>query len=287
MTPSDSGRAAEGSRRRPSRSASDRQGALNFVIVGAGATGVETAGAFADAIDRLIRRGWAKRNPEGAGLSWLTLHRTCWRSSRTASTSTQDVLEAAGCSARARYEGDRGSPDRVVSLGRARDPDAQSGVGGWNKGWWCGARGGLPQAASGRLEVGPDLSVAGFPRVYAIGDVANTLAPDGKPIPQLGSVALAGRTVRAPTTFSPRSRGSERQPFQYHDKGIMAMIGRNAAVAEIGRASTRTARCGCLRVMAWGACVVAQRHARAIRATGSWGVGLRRHEARVGVHQPS
>ena len=91
----------------------------------------------------------------------------------------------------------------------------------------------LPTAPSGRIEVGPDLEVIDTPAVYALGDVANTLDDDGKPFPQLGSVALqAGRC--AADNIVADVAGNEHGPFRYRDKGIMAMIGRNAAIAEVG-----------------------------------------------------
>jgi NADH dehydrogenase len=92
---------------------------------------------------------------------------------------------------------------------------------------------GLQQGRGGRLDVLSDLTVAGHEGIYAVGDIANTPGPDGKPYPQLGSVALqagawAGKNILADIA------GDDRTPFDYHDKGIMAMIGRNAAVAEMG-----------------------------------------------------
>jgi NADH dehydrogenase len=79
--------------------------------------------------------------------------------------------------------------------------------------------------------------VAGHANVYALGDFANIASPGRscgtEPLPQLGSVAQqsgawAARNILADLDGMPRS------DFEYHDKGIMAMIGRKAAVAEIG-----------------------------------------------------
>ena len=73
----------------------------------------------------------------------------------------------------------------------------------------------------------------GFPGVYAVGDVAQVTGPDGAPYPQLGSVALqAGRAVAA--SILADIEGKRTPSFHYHDKGIMAMIGRDAAIAELG-----------------------------------------------------
>lgn len=78
-----------------------------------------------------------------------------------------------------------------------------------------------------------DLTAPGFDRVYVLGDCANITDSKGRHLPQLGSVAQqsgkwAARNIHADFT------GAARQPFRYLDKGIMAMVGRGAAVAEIG-----------------------------------------------------
>jgi NADH:ubiquinone reductase (H+-translocating) len=95
------------------------------------------------------------------------------------------------------------------------------------------AKAGLSQGRGGRIDVRPDLTVEGYPGVYALGDFANIPFGDDHALPQLGSVAQqagdwAGRNILADV------QGEGRQSFHYHDKGIMAMIGRKAAVAEVG-----------------------------------------------------
>ena len=91
---------------------------------------------------------------------------------------------------------------------------------------------GLPQGRGGRIDVATDFTVAGFPGILVIGDIANIPAKDGKTHPQLGSVALqsgsaAARTILADVAKKPA------KPFSYLDKGTMAMIGRGAAVAQV------------------------------------------------------
>jgi NADH dehydrogenase len=82
--------------------------------------------------------------------------------------------------------------------------------------------------------VADDLSVPGLPGVYAVGDAANIPGPDGRAYPQLGSVAQqSGR--QAADNILRGQEGKAPQQFRYKDKGIMAMIGRNAAVAEMGK----------------------------------------------------
>jgi NADH dehydrogenase len=96
------------------------------------------------------------------------------------------------------------------------------------------ASAGLPQGHGGRIEVRPDLTVEGFPGVYVLGDFANISCPDGRCLPQLASVAQQCGEWTAKNILA-EVAGEERTPFRYHDKGIMAMIGRDAAVAEIGK----------------------------------------------------
>ena len=92
---------------------------------------------------------------------------------------------------------------------------------------------GLPQGRGGRIDVQPDLTVDGAPGVYAVGDAANIPGPDGTRIPSSAPSRCRAGSPR-PRTSSPTSRGKPRKGFHYHDKGIMAMIGRGAAIAEVG-----------------------------------------------------
>jgi NADH:ubiquinone reductase (H+-translocating) len=92
---------------------------------------------------------------------------------------------------------------------------------------------GLPKGRGGRINVQHDLTVQGFPSVYALGDFANIAGISGDFLPQLGAVAQqtgrwAAKNILADIAGKPRTA------FHYHDKGIMAMIGKNAAIAEIG-----------------------------------------------------
>ena len=93
---------------------------------------------------------------------------------------------------------------------------------------------GLPTGPGGRVPVLPDLTVDGLPGVYVLGDIAVIPGPDGAPLPQLGSVALQSGRWAAKNILAD-IEGKERTPFHYKDKGIMAMIGRNEAVAEVGK----------------------------------------------------
>ena len=92
---------------------------------------------------------------------------------------------------------------------------------------------GIAPGKGGRLDVAADLSVTGLSGVYALGDFANILGKDGQPLPQLASVAQQSGHWCAKNILHDVA-GRPREAFRYLDKGIMAMIGRNAAVAEVG-----------------------------------------------------
>jgi len=88
---------------------------------------------------------------------------------------------------------------------------------------------GLPQGKNGRLVIGPDLRVQGQDRIFAVGDIA--VNPDD-PTPQLAQPALQmGRHAAAQIVRLEGKTATE--PFKYHDKGIMATIGRRSAVVQL------------------------------------------------------
>ena len=96
------------------------------------------------------------------------------------------------------------------------------------------ADGGLAQGRGGRVDVEPDLTLGGHEGVYVIGDIATIPDGAGGALPQLGSVALQSGAWAAQNIVADLE-GKPRKPFAYHDKGIMAMIGRGAAIAEVGK----------------------------------------------------
>lgn len=103
---------------------------------------------------------------------------------------------------------------------------------------------GLPQGKGGRLLVGPDLRVSGTERIFAAGDIA---LDQENPSPQLAQPALQqGRHAAAQIVRL--VRGEPTEPFHYHDKGIMATIGRRSAVVQLARGARIT---GTLAWLAW------------------------------------
>lgn len=107
---------------------------------------------------------------------------------------------------------------------------------------------GLAQGRGGRVDVHPDLTAPDVEGVYVIGDAANITDSTGAKLPQLGSVAQQAGKWAAKNILSDLGGGS-RAPFHYVDKGYMAMVGRGAAVAELGR--KRLQLQGILAFLSW------------------------------------
>ncbi len=124
-------------------------------------------------------------------------------------------------------------PDAVVLSDGSHLPTSTVIWGGGESAAPISASTGATPGRGGRIDTATDLSVPGFPGVYAVGDVANIPGSDGRALPQLGSVAQQSGKWAARNILADID-GKSPKPFHYHDKGIMAMIGRNAAVAEVG-----------------------------------------------------
>jgi NADH dehydrogenase len=93
---------------------------------------------------------------------------------------------------------------------------------------------GVVQGHGGRLDVEADFSVKGIPFAYALGDFSNVKGEDGVALPQLAAVGQQAGRYCAEHILD-HMEGKTTKPFEYFDKGIMAMIGRNAAVTEVGK----------------------------------------------------
>jgi len=207
-------------------------GTLDVVVVGGGPTGVETAGALVElmaALEATAQTPYAGRVTlvdRGDALLGAFADKAHAYAHHKLTAASAEIRLGVGVAAvhrdRVELTDGRTLPARTVVWGGGESaaPIAQDA--------------GPPPGRGGRIDVLADLSVDGYPGVYAIGDVANIPADDGDPLPQLGSVAQQSGVWAAQNILRDRG-GGKTEAFHYKDKGIMAMIGRNAAVAEVGK----------------------------------------------------
>jgi len=209
------------------------QGALNIVVVGGGATGTEVAGALADLLH-------SERSSKYASLVnlahvYLVEHGPTLLApfSAKAHDYASKVLQRGGVILKLNTDVKEVHPGHVVLSDGSTIKSRCVIWGAGLKASTVASNLGLPQGRGGRIEVQHDLSVKDFPGVYAVGDFANIAGRDGNALPQLGSVAQQSGRWAAKNILAD-IEGTPRNPFHYHDKGIMAMIGKNAAIAEVG-----------------------------------------------------
>jgi len=211
------------------------RGALNFVIVGGGPTGVEVAGAIADMISVTVPATYEDLDAGAAQIHLLDYGDALLKPfSDEAHGYVAKVLEEKGVKIHL------GTGVKEVGTGHALLSNGSTIAtrcviwGGGITAAAVAAEGGLAQGRGGRVDVSGDLTLAGHEGVYVIGDIANIPEAGAGSLPQLGSVALQSGHWAADNILAD-FEGKPRKPFVYHDKGIMAMIGRGAAIAEVGK----------------------------------------------------
>jgi NADH dehydrogenase len=210
------------------------QGALNFVIVGGGPTGVELAGGLADLIHQTMVGEYHTLPVTSAQIHIVDLGQTLLGPfSDEAHDYVAKVLGRKGVQMHLGVAVTEIGPGHVTLADGTAIRTRCVVWGGGIMAPTLAVASGLPRGRGGRIEVEPDLTVDGAPGVYAVGDVANIPAPHGGAHPQLGSVALQSGVCAADNILADAA-GKPRKSFHYHDKGIMAMIGRGAAIAEVG-----------------------------------------------------
>ena len=213
-------------------------GALTFVVVGGGPTGVEVAGALTELFHVVLRKDFRTLDVSRARVVLVEmLPQLLGPFSRSSQAHARGALEQRGVEVRtgvqvARVRGNR------VTFADGEELAAHTLV--WAAGVKAnpiGAALGLRTGRGGRIEVGPDLEVPDHPGVWAVGDVAAIVdahGRDGALLPQLAPVAIqSGRHVARQICCVAAGRPAPRAPFRYRDKGTMATIGRSRAVAEL------------------------------------------------------
>ena len=210
-----------------------RQALLSFVIVGAGPTGVELAGAVGEITCKVMVRDFRNIDPRDSHIILVEAGpRVLPAFPEDLSAKTERSLKALCVDVRKNSSVTSIQPGMVM-IGNEKIPAATML-------WAAGVEAspllhllGVPLDRAGRVLVEPDLSIPGHPEVFVIGDLAAFVDQTGKPLPGLAPVAIQqGR--HAAKNIRRLCKGLSAKPFRYVDRGTLATIGRAAAVADFG-----------------------------------------------------
>jgi NADH dehydrogenase len=215
---------------------------LTFVIVGGGPTGVEMAGAMAEIARHSLRHEFRDIDPADSQVLLIEAgERILPAYPPELSAKAQQSLEGLGVTVRTKTMVAAVAADSVaVDWGGGREQIATQTV------VWAAGIEASPLAKqlaestgaaldrAGRLIVEPDLSLAGHPEIFVLGDMASYSHQTGKPLPGVAPVAIQqGRFVAILIGY--RLRRRPLPTFRYRDRGNLATIGRAAAVADFGK----------------------------------------------------
>ncbi|HET9374196.1 MAG TPA: NAD(P)/FAD-dependent oxidoreductase [Chthoniobacterales bacterium] len=210
----------------------DRRAALTFVVVGGGPTGVEMAGAVAELACRTLADDFRRIDPRAARVLLVEgVARILPAFREDLSRSAQRQLESMGIEVRTGAMV-KDMTNRGVTVDGEFIPT-------WTVVWAAGNAAspigkslGAEMDRAGRVVVNEDLTVPGHPEIFAIGDMACFKYQTGQPLPALSPVAMQMGRHAAKSILS-HLQDQKPAPFRYFDKGTMATIGRNRAVADL------------------------------------------------------
>lgn len=207
---------------------------LTFVLVGAGPTGVEMAGAIAIMVRSTLKKEFRRIDPAAARIVLVDMApRVLPPFSEELSSAAKQRLESLGVEIRLGHSVDQIDADGVVVAGEriaSKTVIWTAGVSPSPAGKWLGVQ----TDRAGRVRVEKDLTIPGHPEILVVGDTAS-LDQNGKPLPGVAQVAMqqgryAGKLIQG------RLRGRpDQQPFSYFDKGSMAVVGKGFAVLQAGK----------------------------------------------------
>jgi NADH dehydrogenase len=221
-----------------------RQALLTFVIVGGGPTGVELAGALGELTSSTMKGEFRNFDPADARVILVEgLERVLSSFPEELSAAAASALNELGVIVRTHALVTEITEEYVV----VRDTNTGdktlipthtvlwgAGVKASPLGEVLARRAGAEQDQSGRVIVQPDLTLPGHPEIFVIGDLAHYTHQTGEPLPGVAQVAMQMGDYAA-DVLRRRRFGKQIRPFRYQDKGLLAVIGRNRAVADIGK----------------------------------------------------
>jgi NADH:ubiquinone reductase (H+-translocating) len=214
---------------------------LTFVIVGAGATGMELAGALAEIANETLKNDFRRINSKDARIILME------GGDRVLAAYPPDLSEKAEmlvkrlgvevmkkvmatCIDETGVTYKRGDATEKLA---AKTVLWAGGVMATTLGNTLAERTKAETDRSGRIKVRPDLTIPNYPDIFVVGDLAAAQTKDGNPLPGVAPVAMQGGTYVASTIRARLKGKKDVPPFRYLNKGDMAVIGRAAAVANI------------------------------------------------------
>ena len=222
--------------------AAARRAWLSFVIVGGGPTGVELAGALSEIANDTLRHDFRHIDPAEAQILLVEGEPRllpAFPPDLSAKAEKQLLELGVRSHTSARVTAIDAGGVTVTAAGHSQQITARTvlwaaGVRASHMGKVLAERAGAQLDRAGRVLVEPDLSLPGHPEIRVIGDLANFSHQTGKPLPGVAPVAMQqGRYVAQ--AIAARLRGKTVGPFRYFNKGNLATIGRNRAVADFGK----------------------------------------------------
>ena len=212
-----------------------RRALLTFVIIGAGPTGVELAGAISELARETLKGEFRMADPASARVVLIEAGKKVLANFRPElSDYTLKSLRELG------VEVILGEPvtsidaNGLVYGGKRLDAECiiwAAGVEASPAAKWLGVE---PDRA-GRVKVGADLAVPGHPEIFVVGDTATITMPDGKPVPGVGDGAKQGGRHAARVIRARLDGDTASKPFRYKHAGDLATIGKRSAVIDFGR----------------------------------------------------
>ena len=214
---------------------------LTFVIVGAGATGLELAGALAEIANETLKNDFRRINPQEArillmegGPRVLASFPKDLSAKAEKSVSKLGVevmkgvmvtnIDGQGVTFRRGEVTERLAAQTVLWAGGVETTSFGKKLAERTKG---------ESDKSGRIKVNADLTIPGYPDIFIVGDLAHAIDKDGKPLPGVAQVAIQGGAFAAKTIKARIAGQNAGATFHYFNKGDMAVIGRASAVANI------------------------------------------------------
>jgi NADH dehydrogenase len=212
--------------------AAQKKRLMTFVVVGGGPSGVELAGSIAELARRTLAKDFRHIDPTSATVILLEAGPSLLSAfPKQLAQYTKRKLTQLGVTVRENCAV-KNITEEFVEAGGEKIPTALATWAAGVKASPLGKMLGAAMDKSGRIETDRDLSVAGYENVYALGDIAQVRAEDGKPLPGLAQVAKQQGQYLGRALAKKIMTGASSPVFKFHDRGNVAVIGRHAAVAD-------------------------------------------------------